>query len=250
LLPFAIIGTAGSVDRGAFDNLNGLADVAGDLGVWLHIDGAFGAWLAIADDPWRGLVAGIGRADSIACDFHKWMYVQYDCGMVLIRNGDEHRAAFAARPAYLEGQSRGLAGGDPWYCDYGIDLSRGNRGLKVGAALTGYGPGRLGAAITENCRLAALMETMVENAGNMRVCAPVVSNICVFTADCRRGAPEQSEQNKRIAQDLQISGVAVFSTTDVDGITCLRAAITNHRTRDRDIVNAIEAVHSIAKRDG
>ncbi len=242
LVPFAIIGTAGSVDRGGFDDLNGLADIARDLDVWLHIDGAFGAWLAIADDPWRGLVDGIGRADSIACDFHKWMYVQYDCGMVLIRKEDEHRAAFAARPAYLEGQARGLAGGDPWYCDYGIDLSRGNRGLKVWAALKAYGREGLGRAISDNCRLAALMGQMVDARAPMQIVAPIVSNICVFTADGGLDDRAESALNTRIAQELQISGEAVFSTTMIGGVTCLRAAITNHRTTQSYIELAIEAV--------
>ncbi len=245
LVPFAIIGTAGSVDRGGFDDLNGLADMARDLDLWLHIDGAFGAWLAIADAPWNDLVNGMDRADSIACDFHKWMYVQYECGMVLIRNGAEHRAAFAARPAYLEGQSRGLAGGDPWYCDYGIDLSRGNRGLKVWTALMTYGHEGLGRAISDNCRLAAVMGQKVEQSAHMHLTAPVVSNLCVFTADARLDGAAQSALNKKIAQDLQIAGIAVFSTTDVAGVTCLRAAITNHRTTVQDVEIAINAVENL-----
>ena len=132
--PFLLVGMAGSVDLGTYDDLNGLADVATEEDLWLHVDGAFGAWTRIADEPWRSLSNGIGRADSIALDFHKWMYVGYDCGLVLIANEAAHRAAFAARPSYLEAAERGLAGGDPWFCDYGIDLSRGNRVLKVWTA--------------------------------------------------------------------------------------------------------------------
>ena len=82
LLPFAMIGTAGSVDMGRFDDLNGLADLAAQTGLWLHVDGAFGAWTRLAAEPWRRLSDGIGRAESLACDFHKWMFVPYDCGMV------------------------------------------------------------------------------------------------------------------------------------------------------------------------
>ncbi|MDN5789137.1 pyridoxal-dependent decarboxylase, partial [Pseudorhodobacter sp.] len=159
--PFAIIATAGSVDVGRFDDLHALADLAAETGLWLHIDGAFGAWTRLAEEPWRGLSDGIERADSLACDFHKWMYVPYDCGLVLIRDQAEHRAAFAARPAYLAVQEAGVGGGDPWYCDYGIDLSRGNRALKVWTALETYGAERLGAAITLNCELAARMGARV-----------------------------------------------------------------------------------------
>ncbi len=245
--PFALLGTAGSVDFGRFDDLNALADVAAEENLWLHVDGAFGAWTRLADEPWHSLSDGIGRADSMACDFHKWMYVPYDCGLVLIRNEDEHRAAFAARPSYLAPLDSGLAGGDPWYCDYGVDLSRGNRALKVWSAIRTHGADGLGAAISANCRAASQMGALVDATPGMRLAAPVVSNLCVFTADETLNAQDQSALNTRIAQDLQNAGVAVFSTTladlpSGDAITCLRAAITNHRTTPEDIVQSVAAV--------
>lgn len=242
LQPFAVIGTAGSVDLGRFDDLNGLADLAAGEGLWLHVDGAFGAWTRLADSPWRTLSDGIGRADSLACDFHKWMYVPYDCGCVLIRDEAAHRAAFAARPAYLAAQSAGVGGGDPWYCDYGIDLSRGPRALKVWAAIECYGAARLGAAITRNCALAARMGARVAATDGMALLAPVVSNLVVFTADATRPPEAQSALNTAIAQRLQLDGTAVFSTTGVGGVTGLRAAITNHRTRAADVDRAVAAV--------
>ncbi|WP_231575915.1 pyridoxal phosphate-dependent decarboxylase family protein [Pseudorhodobacter ferrugineus] len=243
--PFAIIGTAGSVDLGRFDDLGALADLAAAQSLWLHVDGAFGAWTRLADAPWRALTDGIGRADSLACDFHKWMYVPYDCGMVLIRDQAEHRAAFASRPAYLAAQTAGLGGGEPWFCDYGTDLSRGNRALKVWSAIETYGTARLGAAISDNCRMAALMGDLAGQAP-MRLMAPVVSNLCVFTANAGLSPQAQSDLNTRIAQTLQLQGVAVFSTTNINGITCLRAAITNHRTRAHDVTAAMAAVRALA----
>ncbi|MFY0309510.1 pyridoxal phosphate-dependent decarboxylase family protein [Leisingera sp. D0M16] len=241
-LPFLVVGNAGTVDLGLFDDLNALADAAAELGLWLHVDGAFGAWTRIAAEPWRSLSDGIGRADSIALDFHKWMYVGYDCGMALLRNEDEHRAAFAARPAYLEGAERGLAGGEPWFCDYGIDLSRGNRALKVWTALETYGEAAFSEAITGNCELAAFMAAEVEAQPNMALGAPVVSNVCVFTARSDLEPAAQSELNAHIAQTLQESGEAVFSTTRAGGRVMLRAAITNHRSREADVRAAIAAV--------
>ncbi|TLP57554.1 amino acid decarboxylase [Parasedimentitalea maritima] len=246
-LPFLLVGMAGSVDLGTYDDLNGLAEVAADEDLWLHVDGAFGAWTRIADAPWRGLSDGIGRADSLALDFHKWMYVGYDCGLVLIADEAAHRSAFAARPSYLEAAERGLAGGDPWFCDYGIDLSRGNRALKVWTALEMYGEAALGAAITDNCRLAALMADEVTAHPNMRLAAPVVSNVCVFTARTDLAPEAQSLLNSEIAQTLQESGEAVFSTTRADGMVMLRAAITNHRSRAEDIHEAIAAVARLAQ---
>lgn len=241
-LPFAVIGTAGSVDLGRFDDLNALADLCAREDLWLHVDGAFGAWTRLAPQPWRALTDGIGRADSLACDFHKWIYVPYDCGLVLIRGEAAHRAAFAARPAYLAAQQSGLGGGEPWFCDYGIDLSRGNRALKVWAAVRAHGAEGLGAAIGLNCALAARMGERVAATPGMRLAAPVISNLCVFTADEALPPQEQSRLNAAIAQALQLEGAAVFSTTAIDGITCLRAAITNHRSRAPDIDAAIAAV--------
>ncbi|NIZ60080.1 amino acid decarboxylase [Sedimentitalea sp. CY04] len=246
--PFLLVGMAGSVDLGTYDDLNGLADAAAEEDLWLHVDGAFGAWTRIADEPWRSLSDGIGRAGSIALDFHKWMYVGYDCGMVLIADEPAHRAAFAARPSYLEAAERGLAGGDPWFCDYGIDLSRGNRALKVWTALEMYGEEAFGAAISDNCRMASLMAAEVEARPNMRLAASVVSNVCVFTARADLSAEAQSVLNSEIAQALQESGEAVFSTTRAQGVVMLRAAITNHRTREQDITDAIAAVAELAAR--
>ena len=240
--PFAVIGTAGSVDLGRFDDLNGLALIAKEEDIWLHVDGAFGAWARLADAPWSNLVNGIERADSLACDFHKWMYVPYDCGLILIRDEAIHRATFAARPSYLAGQTRGLAGGDPWYCDYGIDLSRGSRALKVWTALQHYGPEKLGQAITRNCEQAVLMGETVSNTERMQLVAPVISNLCVFTADTLLSAQDQSRLNMHIVQELQLAGEVVFSTTLVDEVTCIRAAIANHRTTRSDITASIAAV--------
>lgn len=245
-LPLLVVGTAGSVDLGLFDDLDGLADAAAELGLWLHVDGAFGAWTRLAEPPWRGLSDGIGRADSIALDFHKWMYVGYDCGLVLIRDEAEHRAAFAARPAYLAGAERGLAGGDPWFCDYGIDLSRGNRALRVWCALESVGEAGFGAAITANCRQATLMAAEVRARPAMGPGPGPVSNICVFSARGGLDPAAQSALNAAVAQELQERGSAVFSTTEVDGVTMLRAAITNHRTTDDDIRAAVAAVDAVA----
>lgn len=240
--PFCVVGTAGSVDSGTFDRLDELADICAAEKLWLHIDGAFGAWARLADAPWREMVVGIERADSIATDFHKWMYVQYDCGLVLIRDEQDHRAAFAARPAYLAAQTAGLGGGEPWFCDYGIDLSRGFRALKVWSALRCHGGQALGQAVTRNCELAALMARLVEAAPDLRLAAPVRSNLCCFSVVVKDA--DEGALNEKIVQKLQLSGEVVFSTTKIHGVTVIRAAITNHRTREEDISRSIEAVRN------
>lgn len=243
LLPFCVVGTAGSVDLGYFDNLNAVADVCSEEKLWFHVDGAFGAWARLAQAPWCDLVRGIERADSLAFDFHKWMFVQYDCGVALIRDETIHRQTFAARPAYLATQDHGLGGGEPWYCDYGTDLSRGFRALKVWSALRTYGTAALGRAITRNCQLAAQMAMLVETTHGLRLSSPVRLNVCCFSAaPAEWDGSAQDDLNAKITSELQLSGDAVFSTTKLDGRTVIRAAITNHRTCAEDIAYAISAV--------
>lgn len=247
LQPFCLIGTAGSVDSAEFDDLEALADLAHREGLWLHVDGAFGAWAVLADSPWNHLARGIGRADSLAFDFHKWMYVQYDCGAVLIRDEALHRQAFAGRPAYLAEQARGLGGGEPWFCDYGTDLSRGFRALRVWAALRLHGSANFGAAISRNCALAAYMAHLVEAAPGLQLAVPVRLNICCFRAAPPALKPaEQDRLNVRIAEALQLDGSAVLSTTEIGGRIVLRAAITNHRTCELDIEVTVDAVVRVA----
>lgn len=247
LLPFAVVGTAGSVDLGEFDDLDSIATLCAREALWFHVDGAFGAWVRLAASPWRELSRGIERADSLAFDFHKWMYVQYDCGAVLIRNESEHRDAFAARPAYLAAQSTGLGGGEPWYCDYGTDLSRGFRALKAWSALRTHGAKALGQAITHNCLLARRMGERVEATAGLELMAPVRLNVCCFRA-LWGGIDEDrlDTLNAEVAQRLQLAGSAVLSTTRIRGRMVLRAAIVNHRTCESDVDAVVAAAASAA----
>ena len=232
--PLAVVGTAGSVNTGTFDPLDELAEFCAERKIWLHADAAFGFWTLLADEPWRSLPSGIGRADSVATDFHKWVGVPYECGACLIADGDLHRRTFSSRPEYLAGQTEGLAGGDIWYTDYGIELSRGFRALKVWAAVEALGAQAIGTAVTDNCRQAALMGSLAERSDWLDLLQPVVSSLCCFAP--RHGDPAG------IAAKLQLNGEAVFSTTKINGRSCLRAAIVNHRTTSDDIRAAIRAV--------
>ncbi len=232
--PLAIVATAGSVNLGLYDPIEDLATLCERKNIWLHIDGAFGFWSRLADEPWRSLSHGIERASSIACDFHKWMFVPYDCGACLIREREIHKQTFSERPTYLAPQQAGLGGGDLWYCDYGIELSRGFRALKVWAALRFYGKKALGDVITDNCKQAAYMGKLVEASPHLTLAFPVISNVCCFKSN--NGKAED------IAACLQLSGDVVFSTTIINNESCLRAAIVNHRTTREDIVQAIKAL--------
>lgn len=242
--PFLVIGTAGSVDTGAFDDLAALADLCAELGLWFHVDGAFGA-LAIASPAHAHLVAGVERSDSLAFDAHKWMHAPYAVGCVLFRDEQAHRAAFASAPAYLGRAERGAAAGAPWFTDYGLELSREFRALKVWFTLRHYGIERLGASIARTCDLAAKLGERVRTSTDLEVLAPVTLNVVVFRV-VKPGLDDASldRLNENVAVAVAESGAAVLSTTLVGGKRALRACIVNHRTREDDFDVLLGAVRS------
>lgn len=242
LYPFCVIGCAGTVNNGATDDLDRLASICQSEDLWFHVDGAFGA-LCILNDDLRHRLAGIERSDSIAFDFHKWAHVQYDCGCVLVRNGDRHRAAFSMRPPYLENLERGLAGGIDWPCEFGIELSRGFRALKVWFALKEHGTGKLGRIIQQNCDQARYLRDLVLTHQRLELLAPAPLNIVCFRFVPENGDPETLDcLNEAIVTDLQLSGIAAPSTTRIRGRLAIRVNITNHRTRYADLDLLVESV--------
>jgi len=150
--PFCVVGAAGTTNTGGIDDLDALADLCQQENLWLHVDGAFGAWAAIAPRA-RNKVVGMERADSLALDLHKWMYMPYEIGCILVRHEAQHRKAFAVMPEYLahgEG-GRGLSGGDlPWFSDYSFQLSRGFRALKAWMSLKEHGSCKYARIIQQN----------------------------------------------------------------------------------------------------
>ena len=242
LLPFLVIGSAGTVNTGAIDDLAALADVAAREKLWFHVDGAFGA-LAALSPPLAPLVTGMERADSIAFDFHKWAHVPYDAGFLLVRDPHIHKASFASPAAYLQRAARGLAAGETWPCDLGPDLSRGFRALKTWFTFEVHGAAKIAACIEHTCRLAAYLEKKLAQSRNFELRAPVKLNIVCFGA---KNSPE-GELNREIVMDLQEQGEAAPSLTLLDGRPVIRAAIVNHRTKSADIdhfVAALEASHA------
>jgi aromatic-L-amino-acid decarboxylase len=235
--PFFVAATVGTVNVGAIDDLEALAAVAAVEKLWLHVDGAYGALGILAADIAPRL-KGIERADSIAFDFHKWGQVPYDAGFVLIRDGEAHRAAFAAPNAYLSREQRGMAAGSPWPCDFGPDLSRGFRALKTWFTLMAYGSRRLGEMISNTCALARYLAQRIAAAPQLELLAPVSLNIVCFRYRCA----DADRVNNDIVISLQESGIAAPSTTVIDGRLAIRAAIVNHRTTEADLDAMLEAV--------
>ncbi len=237
LKPFLVVGSAGTVDIGAIDDLAALAALCRDEKLWFHVDGAFGA-LGILSPAIAPKLAGIENADSIALDFHKWGQVPYDAGFLMVRDGERHRETFAAPASYLRREARGLAAGSPWPCDFGPDLSRGFRALKTWFTLKTYGTDKLGAVIARTCALAKYLEARILAEPRLELLAPVQLNIVCF----RYRAADADKANGEIVADIQESGIAAPSSTTVDGKLAIRAAIVNHRTDTSDLDALLAAV--------
>lgn len=242
LQAFFVAGNAGSVDTGATDALDALADVATREALWFHVDGAFGAAAMLAPSL-RARFAGIERADSIVFDFHKWLRVPYDAGCVLIRDGELHRRTFVAEDAYFTHRQDGLAGASPWFADLGIDLSRSFRALKVWFTLQEHGAKALGASIERDVKLTRLLAERIDMDPTLERTAPAPLNVVCFRpriADTAAAA--RDALTDRVAARVQDGGRAVLSTTTVAGARSLRACFTNHRTQESDLDVLLQAV--------
>jgi aromatic-L-amino-acid decarboxylase len=236
-LPFCVVGAAGTTNTGSVDDLESLANICQKEDLWFHVDGAFGAW-ALLSSKARKILRGIQRADSLAVDLHKWMYMPYEIGCILVRNEEHHRKAFSLTPEYLahgEGK-RGLTAKDlPWFSDYGFQLSRGFRALKAWISLKEHGSRKYARLVQQNMDQALHLGELVKASPKLELCAPVTLNIVCF----RYVAPEidaceLDELNKQIIVELQEQGLAVLSGTTIKGKFVMRAANTNHRSRRED----------------
>src|SRR5882672_8156699 len=191
LYPFCVVGNAGTVNTGAIDALPELADLCKAENLWFHVDGAFGALAAIAPSQ-KALVRGMDRADSLAFDLHKWMYMPYEVGCALVRWPEQHRATFVSPADYLAHLGRGLPAGPIWFSEYGVQLSRGFRALKVWMSLKEHGVAKYGRLVEQNCEQARYLQALVEKERDLELTAPVSLNIVCF-----RYAPRGRRSGRR-----------------------------------------------------
>lgn len=245
LQPICIIGNAGSVNTGALDDLDALAELAQEFNLWFHVDGAFGAW-AYTIPEFRGKLKGLEQADSLAFDLHKWFYTQYEAGATLVRSDSAHFQTFTVQPPYLKHTGRGPHGGQNWFTDYGIQLSRGFRALKIWMAFKTFGLNKLTRLFEQNIAQAQYLAGLVERAPNLELTAPHPLNIVCF----RYCAPDRNGEqlnafNQELLARVQESGIAVPSSTTLRGKFSLRVAVTNHRSRKEDFDLLVAEVERI-----
>ena len=259
LRPFCVVASAGTVSTGAVDPLSEVARVAREQSLWFHVDGAYGALAASAESK-RTLFAGIEEADSVSLDPHKWLYTPLGCGCLLFREPERARAAFAGtEEGYIKVFEREEAEAFAFW-DYGTELSRPFRALKVWATLAFYGRARVSAAIEEDCRVAAYMAERVNEAEDFELLAPVTLGICCFRyvpADARRELEDGGEReelnarlddlNERVMHRVQRGGEAYVSNAILRGRFALRASITNYRTTRRDIDLTLDVIRRAAR---
>lgn len=245
--PFAIVGNAGTVNTGAIDDLEAIADIARRERLWFHVDGAFGA-LARLSPRMAAKVRGMERADSIAFDFHKWAYVNYEAGCVLIRDAVAHRRSFTAPAAYLDAFPRGTAAQRDSSNTRGPELSRAFKSLKVWMTLRTYGLAKLGRMVDQNVAQAHYLARRIEAESTLELLAPVALNVVCF-----RFAPEGldpariDDVNREIVMRIQERGIAVPSSTRLRGRFAIRVAITNQRSRRPDFDALVDAVASVGR---
>ncbi len=240
--PICIIGNAGTINTGAIDDLNALADLCAREGMWFHVDGAIGAVGVLAENV-KAQLAGIERADSIALDLHKWMHIPFEAGCVLVRQDAAHREAFALTPAYLEHGTRGLASGRLWFSEYGLQLTRQFRALKVWMSIKEHGLDRFGRMMARNVEQAHYLGELIASEPLLELVAPIGLDIVCFRYN-PGGLDDEALNalNKEVLIRLQEQGIAAPSYTTLNGRYCLRVAIANFRSTQADFDALVEAV--------
>lgn len=260
--PFCVVASAGTVNTGAVDPFDEIAAVALEFGLWFHVDGAYGA-VGAMDKSKRALFAGIERADSVSLDPHKWLYTPVDCGCLLFRDQATVRAAFSANEAdYIKVHEQTDQESFAFW-DYGIELSRRFRALKIWFAINYYGARRLADAITDDNALAHYLREKIEASAEFELLAPVELSICCFRyipqplrSKLQASSGEErtklnrslDELNTQIMVSIQRGGKAYLSNATVRGVFALRICIVNFRTNQADIDQTLEVVQETGER--
>jgi glutamate/tyrosine decarboxylase-like PLP-dependent enzyme len=262
-MPFCIMANAGTVNTGAIDPLGALLEIAREEGLWLHIDGAFGA-LAKLTPAFAEALSVIEQADSVAFDLHKWLFMPYEVGCVLIRDAGLQRRTFAAEANYLLSHDRGLAAGPETISTKGIELSRGFKALKVWMSLKEHGIGKYRSRIAANIAQAKYLGELIQKCPELELLAEVSLNIVCYRYNPGTGQPAGAPSdpgvvppppgnaalnafNKELLMQLHESGEAAPSYTLLNGRYAIRVAITNHRTRMEDMDVLVAATLKIGR---
>lgn len=248
-VPFCVVANAGTVNTGAVDPLTEIREVANRFQLWMHVDGSYGAFAVLAKSA-RGLFAGLEQADSIALDPHKWLYLPVDVGCVIYRAPETAQATFAHDAEYTRiiGEEADEAFA---FWDYGPELSRRFRALKVWMLLKGVGLHSLGEAIESNLACARYLESLIRASNDFEMVAPVELSIFCFRhmpSHLRSESPQAIDDfNERLLIALQRDGSSYLSNTTLGGRFALRGCVLNYRTTLRDMEILLDDLRRVAK---
>lgn len=242
--PFCVIANAGTVNTGAVDPLPDLATLCHEEGMWLHADGAYGA-AAILCEQGQRLLQGLELVDSLSIDPHKWLFQPYEIGCVLVRNRDWLRETFHILPAYLKDIDRGEE--EINFCDYGLQLTRNFRALKLWMSLKLFGLAEFRSAVARGFELAEYTETLLRASPHWEVVTPAQMGIVTFRYTRPGQADEQLDAlNLGLVDAMIADGYAMLSSTLLRGRTALRFCTINPRTTDEEIRETLRRLEGLA----
>lgn len=237
--PFAVIASAGTTNTGSVDPMTEISAVCREHGMWMHVDGAFGA-SALLSERYGKKLSGIGLSDSLSWDAHKWMLQTYGCGVVLVRNRSFLAQSFATHPEYLKDAETKEGSIEFW--DLGPELTRPARSLKLWITLQAVGSREMGHIVEHGCTMAELAEKIIRESPGWEIISPAQLGIVNFRFISNRSMSEcdLDRMNQEIAREVTESGYAQIYTTRLRAKTVLRMCTINPETTEADILSTIE----------
>ncbi|OGM46039.1 glutamate decarboxylase [Aspergillus bombycis] len=243
--PFLVVATCGTTSTGTIDPLSEIADIADEYGLWMHVDAAYGGSAAFSSAH-RSLVSGLGRADSIAWDPHKWLFQTYGCGTILFREKSHPLRSFASTAHFCRDVENETDPQNPW--NYGIELTRPARHMRLWFSLQVLGMDTIDEMIGRGFELSALAEGEIKKLADWVILAPTSLAIVNFRF-APHGVDERllDQMNTRVAKDLIADNIAFILTTHLGGVVGLRMCTINPRTTDDDIRRVVRALDCSAQ---
>ncbi len=233
LLPVCVAASAGTVNTGAIDPLDEIADLCAAENLWFHVDGAYGG-VGILAQP--SLYKGIERADSLAIDPHKWMYMPVECGCVMVRDAQAMRDSYSLVPAYLRDDAV-----MPWFSEFSIQQTRSFKALKLWMVMQQIGVEGYRELISRDIALARTLQAKIQARSDFELIATGSLSVTCFRYKAN-GVEDINSLNKKLVEIVQREGKTFLTTTELDGRLVLRACIVNFRTTEADLDILLDAV--------
>jgi glutamate/tyrosine decarboxylase-like PLP-dependent enzyme len=247
--PICVVGNAGTTNTGAVDPVDALAEFCQKQNLWFHVDAAYGGPAARTEAAGR-LFRGLDRADSVVINPHKWLYVPAEAACILVREPRALRDTFQIVADYLREESDAGSDGPLDFKDYGPQLSRNFRALKVWMTFKAYGAKKLRAAIESNIEIMRYLADRIDQSTDFVRVAPVPLSVVCFqyrTSDnfIRGDQKYLDDLNSRLPEALEKDGRVFLSGTKIVGKRVLRACSVNHRLHREDVDLLLDVIREV-----